>query len=144
MSRLDRLLSELERARKRLEEPQGRIARRNGRRAFLATLRKLRDRVDQEYPNIRKPPKSRKKGKTKAIPTGYVRLSDYRYERSQVDMLEAIAEANTPLKRVAGEAYVPKWVLAVGPVVSKLRETKKSKKLQQAAVAAAHLKGLTL
>lgn len=59
--KLDDAIRDLEVARKRLVDEQGRIARRNARRAVMAALKKARAALDTEYPAERKPVAKRKK-----------------------------------------------------------------------------------
>ena len=53
--RLDAAISRLQRERRRLDAAQGRIARRNARRAVIGALRSVRAMLDAEYPAIVKP-----------------------------------------------------------------------------------------
>lgn len=52
---LKQALKKLHLAKKRLADGQGRIARRNARRAFIGALQSLRHALDAEYPSIEKP-----------------------------------------------------------------------------------------
>lgn len=55
MTRLDESLQRLMRDRRRLDDTQGRIARKNARRAFIGAMRSVRLMLDAEYPAIAKP-----------------------------------------------------------------------------------------
>jgi hypothetical protein len=55
MARIDHRIEELLKARRRLSADQGRIARRNSRRALFAALRSIRIALDQDYPAVEKP-----------------------------------------------------------------------------------------
>lgn len=58
--KIDDAIDKLNAAYKRLEHDQGRIARRNARRAYLYALKCLRKGLDDEFPHIRKPVTNRK------------------------------------------------------------------------------------
>jgi len=59
--KIDNAIDKLNAAYRRLEEPQGRIARRNARKAFLYALQCLRKGLDDEYPLERKSVRVRRK-----------------------------------------------------------------------------------
>lgn len=63
MSKLDNALDRMDRAYNRLKPEQGRQGRNNARAKFLAALRDARKALDEEYPNIRKERKRRRKPK---------------------------------------------------------------------------------
>lgn len=58
---LDEAMKKLAKARKKLKDDQGRVARRNAREKFLRYLRTARQAVDEEYPSIPKKRVSRRK-----------------------------------------------------------------------------------
>lgn len=58
---IDKAIDKLNAAYKRLDEPQGRIARRNARNAFMVALKALRRGLEDEYPLQRKPITRRRK-----------------------------------------------------------------------------------
>jgi hypothetical protein len=60
---LDDAIDRLLKARKRLKDDQGRIARRNARQNALRALRQARAALDVEYPSIAKPRRKARKAK---------------------------------------------------------------------------------
>jgi hypothetical protein len=68
--KVDDAIAKLLKARKRLKAEQGRIARRNARRAYLAAVRSVRQAVDDEYPVMRKPVTRRRKPNPKRAVRG--------------------------------------------------------------------------
>jgi len=60
-AKLHEHLRSLAAALRQLEKPGGRIARRNARRLVMATLRKIKDRVDLDFPAIRSKVTGRKR-----------------------------------------------------------------------------------
>lgn len=59
--KIDNAIDKLNAAYRRLDEPQGRIARRNARKAFMDALRALRKGLDDEYSLEKKPVRQRRK-----------------------------------------------------------------------------------
>lgn len=57
--KLDDALDKLRAARKRLETEQGRIARRNARRAFLGAVKGVKNALDRDFQSVAKPSKPR-------------------------------------------------------------------------------------
>lgn len=68
--KVDDAIEKLAKARKRLKDEQGRIARRNARRAYLDAVRSVRQAVDDEYPVMRKPVVRRRKPNPKRAVRG--------------------------------------------------------------------------
>jgi len=71
---LDKKLKDITRARKRLNEEQGRVARNNARRAMMKALKEARAALDKEFPVIRGKAKPRRKTPAKP-PRNWIRVT---------------------------------------------------------------------
>lgn len=110
--KIDDAIDKLNAAYKRLEHDQGRIARRNARRAYLYALRCLRKGLDDEYPHIRKPITKRKK----ADPRRAVRNKEVISQQGHRQLLAAGVSPSQFVERGnAGERghriYAPRWMV---------------------------------
>lgn len=108
MPTVDSAMKKLQAARKRLAEPQGRIARRNARQAFLAALRDARKAIDDDYPHIRKPSKPRRKRpKKKSVAT----ISQQAHRQL---LAAGVRPRNFTEEKIAGEIahkiWAPAWM----------------------------------
>ena len=147
-------LAELQLARARLAADQGRIARRNARRAMVQALQHLRQGLDNEYPSIQKPrgPTTVRR-KVPLPPKGWVQVT------GRAEQMQMIAEARAPLKVIYTPAvttlpremllpkvWVPQWVKAClneDYALAKLKACRKSRKLREQIIAANLLRGVT-
>ncbi len=157
--RLDRAMREFELSRARLETEQGRIARRNARRAALAALRKIRSHLDEDYPNIAtENPKPRRRKRKRSEhpsvpPDGWVFASTYTTDAYKYDshrrktmewqIVAACAEAGVRTRKHFSQVIVPDWVAAVGSNVSKLKEAKNNVSKRKAVLAAKLIENLS-
>lgn len=109
--KVDDAIDKLNAAYKRLAPEQGRIARRNARRAYLDALRSLRKALDDEFPAIRKPVTNRKK----PDPRRAVRGKDVIPQWMHRELLAAgVRPAQFVERGRAGETshriYAPRWM----------------------------------
>lgn len=110
--KVDDALQKLRKARKRLQEDQGRIARRNARQAYLQALRTCRKAVDEQYPVIRKPVKRRRKPSPKRAIRNKTRVSEQMHRQ----LLAAGVSPSQFIERgKAGNTdhaiYAPRWMV---------------------------------
>lgn len=106
---LDEALKRLEKARKRLKEEQGRVARKNARERFLRYLRTAREAVDEEYPVIRKKTTRRRKPNPKRAVRGKVTIDKELHRR----LLAAGVATSRFVERGSGRTatvYAPAWM----------------------------------
>lgn len=83
---LDEAIAKALKARKRLREDQGRIARRNARAATLTALRQVRAALDEQYPVIRKENVKRRKPRSlNQRKKGMLRINS----KTMIDLLKA-------------------------------------------------------
>lgn len=104
---LDKLLS----ARKKLNSEQGRVARKNARKAFLAALRECRARVDEDFPNIPKKRTSRRKRNPRRAVRGKLLISQQMHRQ----LLAAGVRPHHFVERgktgeLAHKIYAPRWM----------------------------------
>jgi hypothetical protein len=138
------LLKDLERALRGLDADQGRIARRNARAKVKRVLRRLSERMDAEYPTLRKTVVNRrakfsqKERQVRLIKAGWV----------QVDAADGAAYAahGVPLRRIRARDdraddyfYVPGWATPYRPGDPVLVRIRRSPQAKRAAMAAAAL-----
>jgi hypothetical protein len=110
--KIDAAIDKLNAAYKRLEEPQGRIARRNARQAFLNALRALRKGLDDEFPAMRKMVTSRKKHDPKRVLQGKERTSPGVHHQL---LAAGVSPSQFVERSEAGKldhrVYAPKWMV---------------------------------
>jgi len=145
---------DLERALRRLDENQGRTARRNARHAVFAALKKVRRMVDEAYPPIEKAAKApRVSMTTEAIAARFhkkMRRRDYVAVNSGLEV--SLMKAGVKLVRqprraraMDGAAYAPAWAVVASRMESawaRIEELKKDPKAQKALLAAHRLGGV--
>lgn len=112
--KVDDAIAKLMEARKRLDEPQGRIARRNARQAYLAALRSCRKAVDDEYPVMRKPITNRRKPNPRRAVKNKQAIS----QQTHRQLLAAGVKPSSFIERgKAGDTshkiYAPKWMVSL-------------------------------
>lgn len=135
--RLKKALRELEENAKKLEKGQKRIARRNARRLFLASMRKVRRVLDESYPNIPRTGKHRKKKKQNwEPPSNWIKLPKHPVQDYH-KWLKVIAQSKVPCRN----GWVPNWVIAIGPRPAKLRSARVNKIERSIALVAKLLEG---
>lgn len=146
---LDRSLSRIEKARKRLSKDQGMVARANARKEVLAGLREFRRVLDRDFPFIAK--KRKPKRKRTKIRDGYIPLTTAAFGSAYETYLTWMAEAKVSIQviRTATPAahagtYVPEWAIAIcarfgslrGSAPSNLRRAKKDRTFREVELAA--------
>jgi hypothetical protein len=109
--KVDDGIDKLNAAMQRLETDQGRIARRNARRAFLYAMKCLRKGLDEEYPNIPKEVVRRRKPDPKRAVRKKVSVSQQTHREL---MAAGVSPAQFVERGKAGDAthkiYAPHWM----------------------------------
>jgi len=146
---IDAALSRIARARKRLAEEQGMVARRNAREEVLKGLREYRRVLDRDFPIIAKKRKPRRK-RTR-IREGFVPLTSAAFGSSYEQWLTWMAEAKTPVQVIRSASpsahagtYVPEWAVAIcarfghlrGKAPAGLKRAKKDRSFREVELAA--------
>ena len=110
--KLDDAIDKLNAATKRLKNPQGRIARRNARKAYLYALRCLRQALDEEYPTIRKVNVKRRKPDPKRAVRGKQTISQAGHRQllaAGVNPSQFIERGNAG--ELGHKIYGPSWMV---------------------------------
>lgn len=135
-------LKKLERALKRLEPDQGRIARRNARQAVTYTLGFIRRYVDEVYPAYKKPterastahlsPHQKLVRRKRAL-----RLKGWApLERPTFSEMENLAAVGVKVQRLPNdEVWAPEWATVFAGDLTKLRKAKASMQERKAMLA---------
>lgn len=114
MTRTDKAIKKLREASRRLDDPQGRVARRNARKAMLAALRGIRQAMDAEFPVIRKAMTSRRKPDPKRAAKGRARISQQAHRQL---MAAGISPSAFVERGKAGQnshtILAPEWMVTV-------------------------------
>lgn len=109
--KIDDGIDKLNAAMKRLDAEQGRIARRNARRAFLYALQCLRKGLDEEYPNIAKEVVNRRKPDPKRAVRRKMSISQQAHRQL---MAAGVSPSQFVERGKAGETthkiYAPHWM----------------------------------
>jgi len=111
--RIDDAIDKLNRAYKRLEEPQGRLARKNARNAFLYALQCLRKGLDDEYPLERKPVARRRKPDPQRATRGKALISPATHRKLLAAGISPGAftvRGATPGPRGGEAIFAPEWM----------------------------------
>lgn len=115
---VDKALVRVAKARRRLDDDQGIVARRNARTEILTSLRELRRVIDLAYPVIQK--KRRPRRKHPKVRKGYVLMTEHASGEHYRIWLEWIAAAGVPVQKINKAtpstpegAYVPEWAVAI-------------------------------
>jgi len=156
MTPLEQALKGITRAVRRLNPEQGRISRRNARRAVLLGVSRLKRTVDEVYPSIAKAEPKKEEGTGRRL-TAYQRRA-IRFRRweargwirlgagYQTDVFtQACAEACVAIRTryskdgVLQETRVPDWVAEIGPYSNLLRRGKHDTAARKALLAAKRL-----
>lgn len=121
MDELDRRLTRVRQALRRLAPDQGRIARNNARRAVRSAVRGLVEQMDRTFPGSRKAPK--RTGRLSATDRlkrwkreGYVPFPSNISDSDRAARMRDLAAARIEVKIARGTAWpwVPDWTLVVG------------------------------
>lgn len=148
--KLSAAMRDVERALRKLDSDQGRVARANARKRVLAQLRKLRGVVDAEYPAIpkagRAAPLSQDPVKVKARKTrrrrdAYRKLAEADFVEVTTEMAAKLATERVRLRKgPRGEVFAPKWaVYAIEHCPSRIRKALKSSDERQVLAGLARL-----
>jgi hypothetical protein len=107
--KIDNAIDKLNAAYKRLEEPQGRIARKNARDAFLYALKALRKGLDDEYPLERKKVTRRRKPNPRRAVNGKIQITTNQHRRLLASGVSPGAFVERG-KGASATVWAPRWM----------------------------------